>query len=363
VNSPVSRLGALRRLPRDNATFYAISDMDTARRMGGVLWIFGAVIVAALMPVWPPTGRIGDGGWAIVAGVVAVSLLAGVLLLRSPEGVTTNALLSMSFAAVALLVLLVWIGGEPYAELFLVPVIYASAAHPPRRVLAVLLAVAVGLAAPLIYDGWNSMLAAESVSRLLLWFSLGFVAFMFAANVRMQRVDLMAGEQEASALARRDPLTGLGNRRAFDEALKRIVVGARHSDRPLTLVLADIEGFKVVNDTHGHLEGDRCLREVASVLAATVRPSDKCFRWGGDEFAILLPATAAGLAGSIIERISEAVAEDVVPPGDEPLRLRYGVAEIIEGMSGEDLVAAADLALMSARAADEPTEQAAGESY
>jgi diguanylate cyclase (GGDEF)-like protein len=361
VTSPVSRLGALRRLPRDNETFYAISDMNTARRMGAVLWIFGAVIVVALLPVWPPTGRIGSAGWAVAAAIVVVSLLAAVPLLRVPEQVTPDALLSMSFAAIALLMLLVWIGGEPYAELFLVPVIYGAATHPPRRVAAIFLAVAAGLWAPLVYDGWDSMLAAESVSRLMLWFSLGFVALLFSATVRMERVDLLAGEQEASALARRDPLTGLGNRRAFDEALRRIVIGGRFSDRPLTLVLADIEGFKTVNDTHGHLEGDRCLREVASVLATTVRPSDQCFRWGGDEFAILLPATAAPLADAIVERISRAVAKDVDPPGDDgPLSLRYGVAEIIEGQSAEDLIAAADLALMSARAADESTESAAG---
>jgi diguanylate cyclase (GGDEF)-like protein len=224
-------------------------------------------------------------------------------------------------------------------------------------VLWVLAAVVAGLAAPLIYDGWNSMLAAESVSKVMLWFTLAFVALLFSATVRMQRVDLMAGEQEASALARRDPLTGLGNRRAFDEALKRIVIGARRSDRPFTLVLADIEGFKAVNDTHGHLEGDRCLREVAAVLARIVRPSDQCFRWGGDEFAVLLPSAGTRQADAVIERIADAVAEDVVPPGDEPVRLRYGVAEIAEGMSAQELVAAADLALMSARASDEPSGQ------
>jgi diguanylate cyclase (GGDEF)-like protein len=351
VTSPVSRLGALRRLPRDAETFYAISDMDTARRIGGVLCIFGAIVIAVLLGVWPPTGRIGGGGWAVGAGVVAVCLLSGLLLLRAPERVSPNALFSMSFAAVALLVLLVWIGGEPYSELFLLPVLYGSAVHPPRRVMAVLAAVTAGLAAPLVYDGWNSMLAAESVSKLLLWFTLGFISMLFAATVRMQRVDLLAEEQEASSLARRDPLTGLGNRRAFDEAVKHLLAGARRSDRPFTLVLADIEGFKSVNDTHGHLEGDRCLRKVAGVLAGAVRPSDQCFRWGGDEFAILLLSTEAVEADAVIERIAQGVAEDVVLPGAAPMRLRFGVAEVTDDMSGEDLVAAADLALMSARVA------------
>jgi diguanylate cyclase (GGDEF)-like protein len=133
--------------------------------------------------------------------------------------------------------------------------------------------------------------------------------------------------------------------------VKHLLGGARRSDRPFTLVLADIEGFKSVNDTHGHLEGDRCLRKVAGVLAGAVRPSDQCFRWGGDEFAILLLSTEAVEADAVIERIAQGVAEDVVLPGAAPMRLRFGVAEVTDDMSGEDLVAAADLALMSARVA------------
>jgi diguanylate cyclase (GGDEF)-like protein len=352
-------LDALRRLPRRPAEFYAVSDMDTAKRLGGILWIFGGVIVAILIAVWPPTDRIGGAGLAVAGGVCAVCVVAALPLLRAPDRVTPDALFSMSFAAIALLVLLVWIGGGPYAELFILPVLYAAAIHPPGRIVAVYLAVLAGMAAPLLYDGWSSQLAAEIVSRLLLWFSFGFVAMLFAATVRVGRLDLLAGEQEARALARRDPLTGLGNRRAFDEALAQVVRGARRSDRPLSLVLADIEGFKAVNDTFGHLEGDRCLREVAGKIAGTLRPSDTCFRWGGDEFAILLPATDAVQAHAVMDRLREAVSAGVSPPADQPLTLRLGVAEIAPGMSAEELVAAADLALMSARGANDTTSHTA----
>jgi diguanylate cyclase (GGDEF)-like protein len=349
VTNTALRIDALRRLPRAGEAFYEISDMDTARRIGGVLWIFSGLVVAVMLPVWPPTGRIGVGGWAVVGGVVLLSLVSGVLLLRRPELVPPNALLAMSYLALALLVLLVWVGGEPYAPLFMVPTVYVAAVHPPRRVALVFVAVAVGSAAPLLYDGWNSEVAAETVSRLLLWYSIGLVAMLFSASVRLDRLTLMAGEQEASALARRDALTGLGNRRAFDEALERVVAGARRSDRPLSLVIADIEHFKAINDSYGHLEGDRCLREVAAVLAATVRPSDSCFRWGGDEFALILPSTDAEQAGAVVQRVTRALEAEVSPPGSHPLRLRYGIAEIRPEMTGQELVAAADLALLSAR--------------
>jgi diguanylate cyclase (GGDEF)-like protein len=351
VTTTASRIEALRRLPRDGESFYEISDMDTARRIGGVRWIFAALVIAVLLPIWPPTERIGEGGWAVGVGILLLSLAAGLLLVRWPEPVTPNALLAMSYLSVATLTLLEWVGGHPYGPLFMIPVLYVAAVHPPRRVLLVFAAVAAGAAAPLLYDGWDSEFAAEVVAELLLWYSLGFVAMLFAASVRLERLNLLAGEQEARALARRDPLTGLGNRRAFDEALDRVVAGARRSDRPLSLVIADIEGFKAVNDTHGHLVGDRCLREVGAVIAKTVRPSDACFRWGGDEFAVIMPSTDEAQAEAAFRRVAAAVAAEVAPPGDEPLSLRSGVAEIRPGMDGQELVGAADLTLMSARSA------------
>jgi diguanylate cyclase (GGDEF)-like protein len=351
VTSRALRIEALRRLPHDKESFYEISDMDAVRRTGGVLWIFGAVIIGVLLPMWPPTGRIGAGGWAVGAGIVLLFLASGLLLLRWPERVTPNALLEMSYLSVATLTLLVWVGGRPYVPLFLIPLLYVAAVHPPRRVLVMFVAVAAGAAAPLVYDGWDSQFAAEIVAELLLWFSLGLVTMVYSATVKLDRLALMAGEQKASALARRDALTGLGNRRAFDEALDRVVAGARRSDRPLSLVIADIDDFKSVNDTHGHLEGDRCLREVAAVIARTVRPSDACFRWGGDEFAVIMPSTDATQAEAAVQRVAAAVTAEVAPPGDAPVSLRYGVAEIRPGMDGQEFVGAADLALLSARSA------------
>jgi diguanylate cyclase (GGDEF)-like protein len=158
-------------------------------------------------------------------------------------------------------------------------------------------------------------------------------------------MDLLHGEQLASALARRDPLTGLGNRRAFDEAVARVVSGVRRADRPLTLILADIEGFKSVNDRHGHLEGDRCLRGVAQAVDASIRPSDSAYRWGGDEFAVLLPSTTRDQARVVVERIAGAVESRVSLPGGHTVRLHYGVSEIEDGMDAETLVAQADAGL------------------
>src|SRR4051794_19840867 len=348
VTRRASRLTVLRRLPRDAESFYAVTDMPTVRRLGAMLWGFAGVIVAILLPIAPPEAH-GGWGWVIGIGSVLACVTAAYLLLRRPEWFGGDVLWIEGLLAIAMLALLVWVAGEPYTELYLLPLIYASAVHPPRRVAVVYFAVAAALLAPQFYDGWSAHQVAEDLARMLLWSTMGFIALLFSATVKVQRLELMADEQEASREARRDPLTGLGNRRAFDEALERVVEGARDSDRPLTLVLSDIQDFKGVNDTHGHLEGDRVLREVASTLAHAVRPSDSCFRWGGDEFAVILPGATPEHAATVVERVSEAVATDVAAPGDEPIGLRFGIAEVRPDMSAEDLVAAADLSLMAER--------------
>ena len=102
--------------------------------------------------------------------------------------------------------------------------------------------------------------------------------------------------------ATRDPLTGLPNRAAFEEALLHEIAGVARSAAP-ALVLVDLDRFKLVNDTDGHLAGDAVLVAVADVLRANLRPSDVACRLGGDEFAIVLPRTAPGRALQIARRL------------------------------------------------------------
>ena len=209
--------------------------------------------------------------------------------------------------------------------------------------------VAVVLA-PLAYEGWNSSVAAAAAVRIPLLLGLSGTAMIFTATVRSKRLALHQEAHEASRLARADSLTALGNRRAFDEVLERATTGSRSSDRPLSVLLADLEGFKAINDRHGHLEGDRCLREVASALRTAVRTPDNCFRWGGDEFALVLTATDGGGARAVGGACAELVAGHGQLPGGDPLGLGWGVAELSDGLDAADLVAAADRALLAAKA-------------
>lgn len=109
-------------------------------------------------------------------------------------------------------------------------------------------------------------------------------------------------------LSLRDPLTGLANRRHFHAALEREVDRVARSGEAALLLMLDIDHFKHVNDTHGHVAGDRVLQVIARALAGCVRPMDTLARYGGEEFAIVLPACHAEFGRAVAERIRRAVA-------------------------------------------------------
>jgi diguanylate cyclase (GGDEF)-like protein len=147
-----------------------------------------------------------------------------------------------------------------------------------------------------------------------------------------------------------DRLTGLGNRRAFDNELELKMTRANRRGTPLTLLLADLDGFKEVNDAHGHMNGDECLRRVATTIAGEVRRPDACFRWGGDEFAVLLDDADLRGAQSVAERLAVAVPEACRAPDGARLGVTCGVAELDGHDTAKELIGAADLALMTAKA-------------
>jgi diguanylate cyclase (GGDEF)-like protein len=345
-----------------SADFYATADLATAKRIGGLLWLIGWVFVVVLLPVAPPTEHVGDIGWVFVAVTLLGTLGLVYRLTRMPDLVTPNELLLSSYLALAYLALLVYLGGTdpPYQQLFVLTVLYTCAVHPPRRLVPYLAALVVAACAPIAYGASGSRDVAELLTALALWFALGGVAALFVSIVRVQRLGLAADERAARTQARVDPLTGLGNRRAFDETLARAIAGARRADRPFAIVIADLAGFKSVNDRFGHIEGDRCLRQVAGALRETVRGPDACFRWGGDEFALVLPATDRASADRVAERVSRAVESGVALPSGSPLRVRCGSAQFEEGMSAEDLLNAADAALIAAKGRGPNADAAAG---
>jgi diguanylate cyclase (GGDEF)-like protein len=155
----------------------------------------------------------------------------------------------------------------------------------------------------------------------------------------------LLGENER--LATRDSLTGLANRRLFDESLQREVARSQRLDTPLSLLVLDVDHFKQVNDTYGHQTGDAVLREVADALASNTKNYDVAARYGGDEFVVLLPGCSRDDAVRVAERVRHGVAHAV---GEAPVTISAGVATVPDNASdAERLMAAADAALYDAK--------------
>ncbi|WP_246177774.1 GGDEF domain-containing protein [Pandoraea horticolens] len=155
-----------------------------------------------------------------------------------------------------------------------------------------------------------------------------------------------------------DPLTGLSNRRYFDQRLREEVVRGARYGAPLACLLIDIDHFKRVNDSHGHATGDRALRAASVCMRAQLRVTDTLARYGGEEFAALLVQTEQSWAGTVAERVRRAVARLEVPDDDGapvPLTISIGLASVDPRDSHDPetlpmrLLGAADAALYTAK--------------
>lgn len=128
--------------------------------------------------------------------------------------------------------------------------------------------------------------------------------------VTEKTLELTRANKKLRRLARTDPLTGLANRRMFEEILKKETKRAVRNDQNLAILVADIDNFKSVNDTFGHPKGDEVLKMVADLLVDSVRESDTVARWGGDEFIVLLPQSDEANCRAVVERIERTFAAE-----------------------------------------------------
>lgn len=168
--------------------------------------------------------------------------------------------------------------------------------------------------------------------------------------------ELEQANQRLQALTMQDGLTGIYNRRYFDDKLLAEWQRAIRNRESLALLLIDIDHFKDFNDRHGHLAGDECLRRVAQVIRSTItRPSDAAARYGGEEFAVILPDTTAEGAVHVAENIRQSLQQVRInlENGVTQVSVSIGAAAVVpsEARSPQDLVASADSALYQAKAA------------
>ncbi len=252
-------------------------------------------IVLALLPLGASVS------WPEIGPALGLQALVGLLLwwgprLRLPAAGLIGILSYLT--SVALLR-----DGAPstagYGPLVLLPVIWASLQGGRRELPTALIGVAAVYLIPTLLvgppqypvGGWRAGLLFVVISAVI----------GLAVRRLVRRVERLL--ERLGNLARTDDLTGLPNRRAWQELLQRESALARRSGNPMTVALLDLDRFKQYNDSHGHLAGDRLLVSVASAWRSALRETDVLARWGGDEFVLLLPNCTLRQTEALLERM------------------------------------------------------------
>lgn len=180
--------------------------------------------------------------------------------------------------------------------------------------------------------------------------------YLSLATVRSQK--LASEHDHFQKMSLVDGLTGVGNRRAFDEKLRTLWLQAQQGQTPLSLIMLDVDTFKRYNDSLGHQAGDECLRRVAAAMSRAARSTDVCARYGGEEFALLLPGADAAKAQAVAARVHAEVAREQLPHPASPVStfvtVSLGVSSITpnpdQDIESHTLVRQTDAALYEAKA-------------
>ena len=238
---------------------------------------------------------------------------------------------------------------SPFAMLFALVSVAAALAYGPRAGLTAATLATAAFAVVLLVDPQLNTYVAEDALRLSIglvatWL-LAFIAVAYAGHQR--RAMARAIEQ-----ARTDPLTSLFNRAQLFVTLEQEVSRTRRSDRGFCVLMIDLDGLKAINDSGGHMRGDEVLRALGSVIRSSIRTADSAYRYGGDEFVVLLPETDIVGAFVVAEKIRGGAEEvGMAMSGPEPVTsVSIGlVSHPEDGLSAEELMSAADRAMYQAK--------------
>jgi diguanylate cyclase (GGDEF)-like protein len=272
--------------------------------------------------------------------LVALALVSGAICQVIPwQRLPRRSLHLVGIVGSIEVLLSVWFGDAIFAWYYIFVVIFAAYAFPTRTEVALQLGFAIlMLLTPSLVDYDSEQ---HQVADLVVQVPSLILAAIVIVALREQ---LERSREAYRFLSRHDPLTGVGNYRQLHQAL--IAELARHAraDRRFALILLDLDDFKGVNDSFGHLAGDRILCNVAEVLKESIRPGDTICRHGGDEFSVIGPETSEAEAGNLALRLEAAVQRVVA--GQENLTASSGYAIYPDGVrSADELIGAADDAL------------------
>lgn len=193
----------------------------------------------------------------------------------------------------------------------------------------------------------------DSINSLV-QFYLSQIGYLVTARLIVsyeeRAVAMRSRAQALYELAHTDPLTQVANRRKLYAEISRELSRCLRDEKPLALILLDLDRFKPINDTHGHNVGDLVLYEVAQLLQAHLRPANRLGRWGGEEFLVLLPETDLSGAVAVAERLRQALSLEPIGPVGQ-VTASFGVAGARASDTPESLIARADQAMYAAKQA------------
>ncbi len=296
-------------------------------RIGGQVAIAMFAAGGALLPaIALPIREMVDPVAVVVIGAVSLAFAGAYAVLTRSAQITQDNLYAGDYAWIGLTACLVAATGgtsSPFFLLYPLAVLHAGAFQSRRRLIVVTAASILAFLTPVAYDTggmalfWAMAIIAVPPTVVVAW-SLNLAL----TTLRRQRQELAAAERGALVQARMDPLTGLGNYRRLWSSLEAQASRARRHDEQFSLIVLDLDGFKVINDEIGHREGDDALRAVATALRSGLRTEDICCRHGGDEFTVIAIGAGDAEARELASRLVEAVAEVPVLPDGE---MRLGV--------------------------------------
>lgn len=283
--------------------------------------------------------------WRLQAGIVAVAVAALALFLFWHDSIVARIFCysiaqSISVGITVPLALTRYDGGR-------------NAGARLTGYLAVALVVVHALRSTVaLIDAGGAMTFADlNTFQAAMVLMLVFLAMSWNFGFLLMAIDRLRGEVAELALV--DDLTGVANRRHLVQRLTEECALARRTRKPFALLAIDLDGFKEINDGHGHAAGDDCLRHFTLMTQSRLRPGDLLARSGGDEFSIVLPSTTLVEAAAIASRILEACRADAAAclPGEVTVSASIGVAQwqLAMGQYPERLIAAADEALYVAK--------------
>jgi len=326
-------------VPTRSGQAYAGVSIENLRKISGVSWAAVLLLVALMIPFYPPDEAIGGAGWIVAAGLLLIPAVGLAWLAAHSQRATLGVILLSCYYGVAGIAVAQWLAGgwpSPYGEVYLPLVLIGALGFPASRFAALFALLAVAALLPELYASDHSMFV-DAIFRLVIWVGMAGVCVVLMSRVRRQRL-------VADHLANVDALTQLANRRAFDRHAVRVM------GHGVAVAVGDLDDFKTINDGYGHLAGDQVLAAVARVLSEQARTGDSVFRWGGDEFAILLPDTSGDEAESVCARLEATTARQVRRPDGRPMAITIGWAIHRPGVDLLGLVAEADAALLARKA-------------